>query len=343
MNRKKILITGGCGFVGSNLSEKLHKSGYKIITIDNFSRKGSALNYRRIKKIGIKNYKIDISNQNQLKKVAKSDLIIHCCAETSVEVSKNNINKFFNTNLIGTLNILEKCKRDKSDIIFLSSSRVYSLSALNKIIHKRYIYKEIKIRKTIDIKFDTLEPKTFYGYSKFASEQLIKEYCYLNKTKYIINRCGVISGPWQFGKTDQGFVSLWVWKFINKKKISYIGFGGFGHQVRDILHVDDLCDLVILQIKKINAINNLTLSVGGGLKNSISIFKLTEICKKIINNKVYIKRVSKTSNYDIPYFVSSIKKVKKIYGWKPKKKISEIVKDIFLWQKNNRKQLKKYF
>jgi dTDP-D-glucose 4,6-dehydratase len=147
---------------------------------------------------------IDISDENQLKKVFKTDLIIDCCAETSVEASKKNSNKVFNTNLIGTLNILNKCRKDKSGIIFLSSSRVYSLSALNKIITKKYLNKEIAIRKTIDINFDTLDVKTIYGYTKFASEQLIKEYSYLNKIKYIINRCGVISGPWQFGKIDQG-------------------------------------------------------------------------------------------------------------------------------------------
>ena len=343
MKIKKILITGGCGFVGSNLAEYLSKRGYKIITIDNFSRKGSLLNYRRIKKIGIKNYKIDISDENQLKKVFKTDLIIDCCAETSVEASKKNSNKVFNTNLIGTLNILNKCRKDKSGIIFLSSSRVYSLSALNKIITKKYLNKEIAIRKTIDINFDTLDVKTIYGYTKFASEQLIKEYSYLNKIKYIINRCGVISGPWQFGKIDQGFVSLWVWKFLNNKKISYIGYGGYGHQVRDILHVDDLCNLVFFQIKKFNHINNITLSVGGGLKNSISLFKLTKICKKIINNNIYIKRVLKTSNYDIPYFVSSIKNVKKLYDWKPRKNVSDIVREVYLWQKNNIVNLKNYF
>jgi CDP-paratose 2-epimerase len=204
MKIKSILITGGCGFIGSSLSEYFHKKNYIILSVDNLSRKGSYLNYQRLKKIGIKNLKIDVSQKKNLNRIPKFDLIIDCCAETSVEVSKKDSQKVFNTNLIGTLNILEKCKNDQSKIIFLSTSRTYSLEYLNKIIRNKEINKPIKIKKTIDIEFNTLEAKTFYGFTKFASEQLIKEFSYLYKIKYIINRCGVISGPWQFGKIDQG-------------------------------------------------------------------------------------------------------------------------------------------
>ena len=88
----------------------------------------------------------------------------------------------------------------------------------------------VRLIGLINEKFDTTEPKSIYGYCKHSSEQLIKEFSFLYKIKYIINRLGVISGPWQFGKQDQGFVSLWIWKHINKKKLSYIGFGGKGSQ-----------------------------------------------------------------------------------------------------------------
>jgi CDP-paratose 2-epimerase len=343
MKIKSILITGGCGFVGSNLLEYFHKKNYTVYSIDNLSRKGSYLNHQRLKKIGIRNLIIDISKKKNLSKIPKSDLIIDCCAETSVEVSKKDTQKVFNTNLIGTLNILEKCKKDHSKIIFLSTSRTYSLEYLNKIIKNKKINKPIKIKKTIDIEFNNLEAKTFYGYTKFASEQLIKEFSYLYKVKYLINRCGVVSGPWQFGKVDQGFVSLWIWNHIQKKNISYIGYGGHGHQVRDILHVNDLCKLIYLQIKNFNKINNITLSVGGGVKNSISLVGLTKLCNKITNFKIKIKKISKTSNYDIPYFVSSIIKVQKIYNWKPEKNIYDIVNDVYDWQKKNINILKKYF
>ena len=92
---------------------------------------------------------------------------------------------------------------------------------------------------------------------------LIKEFSYQFDIKYIINRCGVISGPLQFGKQDQGFVSLWIWRHLNKHKLNYIGYGGFGHQIRDVLHISDLLELILIQIKKLNKIYNQTFTVGG--------------------------------------------------------------------------------
>ena len=99
-----------------------------------------------------------------------------------------------------------------------------------------------------------------YGFTKLESEKLIKEMFYQSKLKYIINRFGVISGPWQFGKQDQGFVSLWVANHLFNKKLSYIGFGGYGHQVRDILHIEDACEIILLQISKISKSRKLVYS-----------------------------------------------------------------------------------
>ena len=131
------------------------------------------------------------------------------------------MDKVVNTNLIGTLNILKKVKKDKSKIIFLSSSRVYSISSINKLLNKKILNKKIKIKKMINEKFDTNSPKSIYGLTKHASEMFIEEFAYAFGIKYLINRCGVISGPLQFGKQDQGFLSLWIWKHILKNKLNY--------------------------------------------------------------------------------------------------------------------------
>ena len=233
----KILITGGCGFVGSNLAIYLKKNriGSKISSLDNLSRSGSLLNFQRLKKDKIKNFKIDISNNKALQTLPRYDLIIDCCAEPSVEASKKEIDRVFYTNLIGTFNILKKSVKDRSNIIFLSSSRIYSIRRLRKLK---------KNKLSINENFDVAGPKSIYGFCKHSSEELIKEFSFLYDIKYIINRLGVISGPWQYGKQDQGFVSLWVWKHINKKKLSYIGFGGKGNQVRDVIHIHDVCKLI---------------------------------------------------------------------------------------------------
>ena len=169
-----------------------------------------------------------------------------------------------------------------------------------------------------------------------------REFSFLHKIKYIINRCGVISGPWQFGRQDQGFVSFWIWKHINKKKLSYIGFGGKGSQIRDVVHISDVCKLIALQINKINNIYNFTINVGGGKKNAISLKDLTKICQKITLNRIKISSKKNTSEYDIPYYITDNSKVKKIYKWVPKKKIFHIIQDMYKWMSSNKKALKKY-
>ena len=160
--------------------------------------------------------------------------------------------------------------------------------------------------------------------------------------KYIINRFGVIAGPWQFGKQDQGFVSLWVAKHFLRKKLSYIGFGGKGNQVRDVIHIDDVCEIICLQIKKIKKIHNKTFNIGGGLKNSISLKNLTFKCQNLTMNKIKIKSVSKTSVFDVPYYVSNNQKFYKNYRWNPKRNVDQIIKDIYDWLAQN-KMILKYF
>ena len=331
----KILITGGCGFVGSNLAIyfKNNRIGTQINSLDNLSRKGTILNLDRLKKNKIKNFKIDISNNKAVRNLPKYDLIVDCCAEAAVEASKKEVDRVFNTNLVGTFNILKKCVKDKSNLIFLSSSRVYSIQKLLKLKKGKYLINE---------KFDTSGAKSIYGYCKYSSEYLIKEFSFLHKIKYIITRFGLIAGPWQFGKQDQGVVSLWVWKHINKKKLNYTGFGGKGSQIRDVIHISDVCKLITLQIKKINSIYNFTVNAGGGRKNAISLKNLTKVCQKVTSNRIKIFSKKSTSVYDIPYYVTDNSKVKKIYQWDPKKKILHIIQDMYKWMLSNKKTLKKY-
>ena len=339
----KILVTGGCGFVGTNLCLSLKNKRHSVFSLDNLSRKGSNYNLNLLRKKKIKNYKIEISNFKKIKILPKFDLIIDCCAEAAVEISKKYTDKVFNTNLVGTYNILKKARRDKSKIIFLSSSRVYPIDMLNKLVSNKKIKNKIYIRKKINENSSVIGTKSIYGFTKLSSEMLIEEFSYLYKIKYIINRCGVISGPLQFGKQDQGFVSLWVWKHLNNLKLNYIGYGGYGNQLRDVLHIEDLCRLINLQIKKLSKNNNLTFTVGGSNYSQVSLKELTKICQKITKNKIKIGKIAKTSNYDIPYYITDNSKVSRIYGWRIKKNIHQIVEDIYTWLSKNKKIINKYF
>ena len=340
----KILITGGSGFVGSNIAIYLKKNLKKarISSLDNLIRKGSNINKIRLLKNKIKNYKINIENYKKISLLPKFDLIIDCCAEPAIEASRKDPDRVFNTNLIGTFNILKKCVKDNSNIIFLSSSRVYSIKNLNKIIKNYKITSSIKIKKKIDEKFETSFASSLYGFTKLSSENLIKEFFFKTNLKFIINRFGVIAGPWQFGKQDQGFVPLWVARHFLKKNLSYIGYGGYGHQIRDILHIEDVCEIILLQIKKLNKINNDIFNIGGGLKNSISLNNLTIKCEKLTKNKITFKKISRTSIFDIPYYVSDNSKITRTYKWKPSKNIDDIIEDIYNWLSKN-KYVRNYF
>ena len=331
----KILITGGCGFIGSNLAiflkNKIRK--VKIVSIDNLSRKGSNLNLKRLSKERIKNFKLDISKSSNIAKLKKFDLIIHCAAEPAIEISKKKIDEVFNSNLLGTFSILKKCVRDNSNIIYLSSSRVYSMKNLFKL----------KKKSSVKENFNVENSKSIYGFTKLSSELLIKEYSYLFNIKYIINRVALVSGPWQFGKVEQGFVSLWVWRHLNRLKLKYIVFGGKGKQVRDVLHIQDLCDLILIQIQKMKKINNKLMNIGGGFSNSLNLLQLTKLTEDVTKNKVKIGSIKKTSSYDVPYYISNLGYVKKLYRWKPKRNLNKIISDIYFWMKPNINNLKRYF
>lgn len=339
----KILITGGCGFIGSNLAiflKKKIKNSY-IFSLDNLFRKGSEINLKNLKNSKIKNYKIDINNYQKIKKLPRFDIIVDCCAEPAIEASKYDPDRIIGTNFIGTYNILKKAIIDKAKIIFLSTSRVYSIKKLN--IFKNKINSKKSLRYLIDENFSTHPPISLYGMSKLSSENLIREFSYSNNIKYIINRFGVVAGPWQFGKIDQGFISFWLARHLNKKKLSYIGYNGTGNQIRDILHIKDLCEIILRQIKSFSKVYNETFNIGGGIKNAISLKKLTYLCEKLTKNTTSIKKKPRTSIFDIPYYVSNNAKIKKFYLWEPKYNLENILEDIYCWLKNNKNIKNNFF
>ena len=150
----KILVTGGCGFVGANLCLSLRKNNHKVFSLDNLVRKSSKINLKILSKNRIKNYNFDVINFKRLNKLPKFELIIDCCAEAAVEVSKKDLDRVINTNLIGTFNILKKANKDKSKLIFISSSRVNSINEITKLIKNTKNLKKIKIKKKISENFD---------------------------------------------------------------------------------------------------------------------------------------------------------------------------------------------
>ena len=182
--------------------------------------------------------------------------------------------------------------------------------------------------------------RSLYGATKLCSELILREYAYNYGLKAIINRCGVITGPWQMGKVDQGVFVLWVARHIYGGKLAYIGYGGEGKQVRDFIHIDDLFGILDSQLNNFKKYAGNTYNIGGGKENSVSLRELTKICEKVIGRKIKIASVKKNRPADLISFITDCRKIKKISGWFPKKNAEETVFDIAQWINGNKEQLK---
>ncbi|MFA6016673.1 MAG: NAD-dependent epimerase/dehydratase family protein [Patescibacteria group bacterium] len=352
MNYKNILITGGAGFVGSNLAIKFKEKYPKtcIYVLDNLKRSGSELNLPRLKSKGIIFVHGDIRNKEDFDELGKIDLLIECSAEPSVMAGINSSPTYLiNTNLNGTINCLEFARKNKSAFIFISTSRVYPIEKINGLNYveektRFSLKKKQMIRgasdQGISEEFPLLGARSLYGATKLSSELLLEEYIYNYGLKGIINRCGVITGPWQMGKVDQGVFVLWVARHIFGGKLSYIGYGGQGKQVRDFIHIDDLFGLLDIQINNINKFSGNTYNVGGGIKNSVSLKELTAMCEKVTGNKIQINSVNKTRPADLKLFITNAEKIKKLAHWKPKKDLEQTIVDIAKWVNENKELLR---
>lgn len=349
----KILISGGCGFVGSNLAIKIKTNFPKIqiVVMDNLKRRGSELNISRLKDYEIEFVHGDIRNKEDFNDIGVIDILIEAAAEPSVLAGINSTPDYvLNSNLIGTINCLNFALKNKAKFIFLSTSRVYPIKNLNKI---NFEEGETRLLITENQSFDGISTKgisedfplngarSFYGTSKLASELLIQEYVEFYDLKAVINRCGVLTGPWQMGKIDQGVIVLWLAKHYWKNDLSYIGFGGEGKQVRDILHINDLFDLIILQIQDIDTFSGEIFNIGGSNEISVSLQELTTYCEKITGNKIQIRKVIENRSADIPIYITDNTKITSLSGWKPKIGTEEILGDVYKWLRENENSVKK--
>jgi CDP-paratose 2-epimerase len=343
-----ILITGGSGFVGSSLAcaIKADNPEYKVYTLDNLRRRGSELNLSRLNNLGISFIHGDVRNKEDLFSIGVIfDIIIDASADCSVSSGMNNDSEYVvNTNLMGTFNCLELAKKNKSKFIFLSTSRVYGIKSLESIqfeeTETRYkildtqIVPEVSI-KGITEKFSTEGIKSLYGATKLASEQLVQEYGQMFGFECVINRCGIITGPWQMGHSDQGIITMWLARHHWKRSLKYTGYFGKGKQVRDVIDVDDICRLIIWQLHNFEKVNGQIFNVGGGINNSVSLLELTKLCKEVTENTVDVDQDLTPRRNDIRVYVTDNTKIQTLSGWYPEISTKETLMRIHNWIREN--------
>lgn len=275
----RILITGGAGFVGSNLAKAFQKAGSQVTAFDNLRRRGSELNLVDFKRLDIEFVHGDIRNPSDLADLAGNfDLLIEASAEPSVLAGLNQSPAYLlDTNLKGTMHCLDFALRRVKRTVFLSTSRVYSMAPLRELAleegPKRF---ELKGSRGISERFPVDTARSLYGTTKLASEYLVQEYQNTYGCEAVIYRCGVIAGRGQFGKVDQGVFTLWMANHFFGRPLKYIGFGGTGKQVRDLLHPSDLYALIRLQLDSGKKWDAPVFNVGGGREISTSLLELTD-------------------------------------------------------------------
>lgn len=337
----RVLISGIAGFVGTTLALRLREESAdaKILGFDNFVRPGSELNRARLRRAGISVQHVDLRCASDLENLAPADWVIDAAANPSVLAGVDGLTssrQIIEHNLLGTINLLEYCKRHRAGFILLSTSRVYSLRALSelKLVTNDRAYRLDAQApqpagvsfKGVNEDFSTTPPLSLYGATKLASETLALEYGEAFAFPVWINRCGVLAGAGQFGRADQGIFSFWIHSWAQRRPLRYTGFDGKGHQVRDCLHPRDLIPLLQKQMSILTN-DQRVVNVSGGIENSMSLAQLSEWCGQRFG-KIDIGANEESRAFDVPWLVLDSARAQARWSWKVQTPVKDVLEEI---------------
>jgi CDP-paratose 2-epimerase len=336
----KIFITGGAGFIGSNVASYFAEKGFKVVIFDNLSRKGSKINAQQLRdKYGnqIELLVGDIKDYESLFQAIKnnedSDAIIHLAAQVAVTTSIINPREDFEVNAIGTFNLLESvrvCKINPA-IIYASTNKVYG-----KMEHMRFKENETRysfqdyengISETFNLDFHSP-----YGCSKGTGDQYMRDYHRIYGLNTVVFRQSCIYGYNQFGVEDQGWVAWFIIACVLNKPLTIYGNG---KQVRDLLFIDDLVHLYHLAIVNIGKIRGEVFNIGGGSDFTLSLVEFLPILEGFLNKKVDFE-FSEWRSGDQLVYISDIGKIKRSIGWEPHTSTHEGISKLYDWIISNK-------
>jgi CDP-paratose 2-epimerase len=343
----RALVTGGAGFVGSSFCLALAERNpdWELLAFDNLKRRGSELNLPRLREAGVPFIHGDVRELRDLVAVPRIDALVECSAEPSVLAGYGVATDYvMRTNLLGGYHCLELARRDDALFLFLSTSRVYPIEPLNRL---QLTETESRFELALDQRLPGVSEagiseafpldgaRTLYGTTKLAGELLAAEYANAFGLRTVIDRCGVIAGPWQMGKVDQGVFTHWVLSHHFGRPLQYIGYGGGGKQVRDLLSVADLVELIDDQLRRPEVWAGFNGNVGGGRDCSLSLNEATELCRELTGNDVQIEGTSEARPGDVPLYISDCTRLFERTDWRPRQTPREILADIRAWIEDN--------
>ena len=347
----RVLITGGAGFVGGNLAVALaeRRGEWEVVALDNLMRRGSELNLGRLREAGVEFVHGDVREPADLAAAGPFDAMVECSAEPSVLAGFAATSYSVQTNLLGAFNCLERARAEGAFLVFLSTSRVYPVAPQRELALEETATR-FELAETqpvpgaepagISEDFPMTGARTLYGATKLSAEHLIEEYADAFGLRAVTNRCGVIAGPWQMGKVDQGVFSWWLLSHRFGRPLSYIGYGGSGKQVRDLLHIDDLVDLVELQLGDPDGWSGVTANVGGGRECSLSLLETTALCRELTGNEVPIGAEPQTRPGDVPVYLSDCARLHSLTSWRPCRGPRDVLGDLLEWSAAHEDELR---
>jgi CDP-paratose 2-epimerase len=343
----RALVTGGAGFVGASVCIELAERNpdWELLAFDNLKRRGSELNLPRLRGAGITFIHGDVREPGDLMAVPQIDALVECSAEPSVLAGYGVAAGYVvGTNLFGAYHCLELARRDDALFLFLSTSRVYPVEPLNRL---RLTEADTRFELASDQDlpgvseagisetFPLEGTRTLYGTTKLSGELLAAEYADAFGLRTVIDRCGVIAGPWQMGRVDQGVFTHWVLSHHFGRPLKYIGYGGEGKQVRDLLSVTDLVELIDDQLKRPEMWTGFNGNVGGGRDCSLSLLEATELCRELTGNDVPIEGTNEVRPGDVPLYISDCSRLFETTDWRPRQTPRNVLADIEAWIEDN--------
>jgi CDP-paratose 2-epimerase len=350
---RHILVTGGAGFVGCALALALKQAdlGATVTAFDNLRRRGSELNLRRLREAEVIFVHGDVRSPGDLESLREPpDLIVECSAEPSAQAGYGGSPEYLiQTNLLGCFHCLELARRHRADFLLLSSSRVYPYGAINRLA---YVEEETRYslcgdqsvpgasQHGISERFPLEGARSLYGMTKLAAELMVEEYADAYGLRTIINRCGLLTGPGQMAKSDQGVLGLWVAAHYFGRPLEYIGFNGTGKQVRDFLHVADLADLILAQLSNWDTWRGRTVNIGGGRSQSLSLVECTGWCRRITGRSIPISANPQGRAADPRIYISDTRQAQALTEWRPLRNAETTLGEIFEWIRSEQEALR---
>jgi CDP-paratose 2-epimerase len=333
----KVLVTGGAGFVGCNLVDRLVRQGHAVTVFDNLSRYGTQTNLAWLRAQHRDTFQFiqgDVRDYDVLLTATDgAQLIFHMAAQVAVTTSVTDPRTDFEVNALGTFNLLEAARHagDNPIVIYASTNKVYGGMEDVTIVEQptRYAYRDLPLGVPETRPLDFLSP---YGCSKGAADQYVRDYARIYGLRTVVFRQSCIYGPHQMGVEDQGWVAWFIIAAVTGQPITIYGDG---KQVRDVLHVDDLIDAYLVAVKRIDTAAGQVYNMGGGPNLTMSVWtEFGPTLEELLGKRIEV-------NYgdwrpgDQRVYISDIRKARQELGWTPKISIRDGLGQLVEWVKIN--------